>query len=113
MLQPPRLDEPLPDDRPIGEIVGQLIDEAKAYASAEIDLAKLKAAAEARRFVRPAALGAAALLFVMGAVVVLGVTIALALASLIGPLAGGLIAVVVMLGFAGLLGLMARQALGR
>lgn len=99
------------DERPIGEVVHQLIDEGKAYAKAEIDLAKAQALAKAAEFRTPAILLFAALLFAQAAVTVLTVTVALALAPLIGPLLGGLIAVVLAGGAAALLGWLGVQRL--
>lgn len=97
------------DEKPIGELFGQLIDEGKAYAKAELGLAKVTAEAKAEAAKKPAVLGAAALLFLIAGVVVLCMTLALALTTLIGPLAGGLIAALVTFGIAGLLYLLARQ----
>ena len=97
------------DEKPIGELFGQLIDEGKAYAKAELGLAKVTAEAKAEAAKKPAVLGAAALLFLIAGVVVLCMTLALALTTLIGPLAGGLTAALVTFGIAGLLYLLARQ----
>ena len=99
------------DERPIGELFGQLIDEGKAYAKAELGLAKASAEAKADAAKKPALLGAAALLFLIAGVVVLSMTLALALATLIGPLAGGLIAAAITLGIAAVLGLLAKREL--
>jgi hypothetical protein len=92
------------DERPIGEVVHQLIDEGKAYAKAELDLAKAQALARAEGLKVPAILLFAALLFAQAAVTMLAVTIAMTLAPLIGPLGAGLIAVLVAGGAAALLG---------
>lgn len=81
------------DERPIGEVVHQLIDEGKSYAKAEVDLAKAQALAKAGALKVPAILLFAGLLFAQAAVTVLVVTVALTLAPLLGPLGGGLIAV--------------------
>jgi hypothetical protein len=97
------------DEKPIGELFGQLIDEGKAYAKAEFGLAKVTAEAKAEAAKKPAVLGAAALLFLIAGVVVLCMTLALALATLLGPLAGGLIAALVTFGIAGILYLLARR----
>ena len=59
----------------------------------------------------PAALLATALLFIIGGVVAFCMTIALALATLIGPLAGGLVATLLAFAIAGGLGLVARNKL--
>ena len=99
------------DERPIGEVVHQLIDEGKAYAMAEIDLAKAQALAGVDRFKVPAILLFTALLFAQAAVTVLAVTVALTLAPTIGPLGGGLIAVLLAGGAAGLLAWLGLQKL--
>ena len=112
MLKP--VNEPMQDpedERPIGEVVHQLIDEGKAYAKAEVDLAKAQALAKAAEYKIPAIQLFAALLFAQAAVTVLAVTVALALAPLIGPLGGGLVAVVLAGGAAALLGWLAVQRL--
>lgn len=80
------------DETPIGELFGQLIDEGKAYARAELGLAKATAEAKAEKAKKPALLAAASLMFLIAGVVVMCMTMALALATLVGPLAGGLIA---------------------
>lgn len=81
------------DEKPIGELFGQLIDEGKAYAQAELGLAKASAEAKANELKWPAILLFSSLLFAQAAVTVAAVTVALALATLIGPLAGGIVAV--------------------
>jgi uncharacterized protein (DUF697 family) len=88
------------EEKPIGELFGQLIDEGKAYAKAEFGLVKATAEAKAEGAKNPALFGAAAVLFLVAGVVVLCMTLALALATLIGPLAGGLIAASVSLAIA-------------
>jgi hypothetical protein len=100
-----------PGDAPIGELVGRLIDQGKGYARAEVDLVRAIASAKAAQVKLPAILFGAALLFVIGGVVTLCITIALALATIIGPLAGGLIATLVAFGIAGLLAYVGVQKL--
>ena len=101
------------EERPIGELFGQLIDEGKAYAKAELGLAKATAEAKADAAKKPALLAGAALLFLIAGVVVLCMTLALALATLVGPLAGGLIAALVTFTIAAGLGLWAKQEMGK
>jgi hypothetical protein len=101
------------DERPIGELFGQLIDEGKAYAKAEMGLAKATAEAKADAAKKPALLAGAAMLFLIAGVVVLCMTLALVLATLVGPLAGGLIATLVTFAIAGVLGLWAKQEFGK
>lgn len=101
------------EERPIGELFGQLIDEGKAYAKAEFGLAKATAESKADAAKKPALLAGAAFLFLIAGVVVLCMTLALALATLIGPLAGGLIAALVTFAIAAALGLWAKQEVGK
>lgn len=88
------------EEKPIGELFEQLIDEGKAYAKAELGLVKATAEAKVEGARKPALLGAAAALFLIAGVVVLCMTVALALATLVGPLAGGLIAAMLSLAIA-------------
>lgn len=101
------------EEKPIGELFGQLIDEGKAYARAELGLAKAAAEAKADAAKKPALLGAASLLFLTAGVIVLCMTMALALATLVGPLAGGLIASLITFAIAYGLFLWARQEAGK
>ena len=97
------------EETPIGELFGRLVDDGKAYAKAELNLARATAEAKVDAVKKPLALGAIALLFVQAGVVVFGITIAMALATLIGPLAGGLVATTICFGIAGLLGWLAKR----
>jgi hypothetical protein len=101
------------EEKPIGELFGQLIDEGKAYARAELGLAKASAEAKAEAAKKPALLGGAAFLFLQAGVVVLCMTLGLALATLIGPLAGGLIAALVTFAIAYVFFRMAIAELGK
>jgi hypothetical protein len=97
------------NDRPIGELVSQLVDDGKAYAKAEIDLVKAIAADKAAAARAAAILLGLALFLAFGAVVALGVGIVMALATLIGPLLGGLVAFILLGAVAGLLGWLGAQ----
>ena len=67
MLKPADPTQPEPDEeRPIGELVGQLIDEGKAYAKAELGVAKAIAEAKADGLKVPAILLGAAFLLAPG-----------------------------------------------
>jgi hypothetical protein len=101
------------DEKPIGELFGRLIDEGKAYARAEMGLAKATAEAKAEAAKKPLMLAAASLLFLLAGVIVLCMTMALALATLVGPLAGGLIATLITFAIAYGLFLWARQEAGK
>lgn len=98
------------DDKPIGELFGRLIDEGKAYARAEAGLAKAQAEVKLDRAKRPALLGLAALGLVLGGLVALVLTLVFSLSSLLGPLAGGLLATAITFAVAGLLGFLAKRA---
>ena len=102
MLKPA---EPAPpeDERPIGEIVSDLVDDAKAYAQAEFDLAKAIAADKARRIKVGAILLVVALVVAFGAVTAISVAIFALLATFLGPLLGGIVAFLLIGAVAGLL----------
>jgi len=102
MLKPA---EPAPpeDERPIGEIVSDLVDDAKAYAQAEFDLAQAIAADKARRIKVGAILLVVALVVAFGAVTAISVAIFALLATFLGPLLGGIVAFLLIGAVAGLL----------
>ncbi len=100
------------DERPVGEIVHQLVEQGKAYAQAEIDLGKAIAASKAQAFKVPAILLAAAFLFVQAAFCVLAVALFLALLPLIGPGLAGIAAFLIFAGVGGGLAYLALQKIG-
>ena len=107
MLKPadPDPKRPEPDDgRPVGEIVHQLVEDGKAYAKAEIDLAKAIAADKGKALGIPAAMLGGAFLFLQAAVTILGVAVFLGLLPLIGPVLAGLVAFLIFAGIAAGLG---------
>lgn len=95
---------PAGEERPIGEIVGDLVDEGKAFAKAELDLAKAVAAARAQALKAPAILLAAAALIGMAALNALAVAIFILLAMVMPPLLAALLSFLLIAGTAGLLG---------
>ena len=105
MLKPPN--DPGPpstdNDRPIGELVHELIEDGKAYARAELGVVKAIAAAKVNGFKLPAILFGAAFVLLLGAVVALAYGVAAGLATLIGPLAGGIVAFLLFAAVAGAL----------
>ena len=102
-----------PDERPVGEIVHQLIEEGKSYARAEVGLAKAIAAAKAKAVALPAGLLAAALFIAMAGLNALAVGVVLALARFIGPLGAGLAGLLIFAAVAGGLAWFALQRLRR
>lgn len=106
MLKPSSEHDPTAgdSDRPVGELVHELIEDGKAYARAELEHAKAIAASKANALKLPAILFAVAFLFALAAFIALVVGIANGLATLIGPLAGGIVACVLFAAVAGGLG---------
>jgi len=102
MLKP--VDPGPQEERPVGELVGQLIEEGKAYARAELDLVKTIAASKARALVLPAILFGVAFILALAAVTALAVGVVLALARFIGPLAAGFVGLLIFAAIAGGLG---------
>ena len=88
-------------ERPVGEIVHDLIEDGKAYARAEVSLYRAIAAAKAKALALPAGLFALALLVAMTALNALAVGVVLALAGFIGPLAAGFVGMIIFLAIAG------------
>ena len=103
MLKPPNEPEPTPgdNDRPIGELVHELIEDGKAYARAEVGLVKAIATAKANALKIPAILFGIAFLLALAAITALAVGVAMGLATLIGPLAGGIVAFLLFAAVAG------------
>ena len=89
------------DERPIGELVPELVEDGKAYAQAELGVAKAIATAKAGSLKVPAILLGAALLFAQAAVTVLAVAVFLGLLALMGPVLAGLVAFIIFAGAAG------------
>jgi hypothetical protein len=104
---------PLPPERPVGELVHELIEEGKAYARAEIGLAKAIAGAKAKALALPAALFGIAFIAALAAVVALAVGVVIGLAKFIGPLAAGFIGMLIFAAIAGGLGWYGAERLRR
>ncbi len=88
------------DERPIGELVHELVEDGKAYAQAELGVVKAIATAKAGNLKVPAILLGAALLFAQAAVTVLAVAVFLGLLALMGPVLAGLLAFIIFAGAA-------------
>jgi hypothetical protein len=104
MLKPVDPGPPPQDERPVGELVHELIEDTKAYARAEIALYKAIAAAKGKAIAIPAVLFVAALLIGMSAINALAVGVVIALETFIGPLAAGFVGMLIFAAVAGLLG---------
>ena len=106
--------DPRPEqDRRIGDLVHELIEEGKAYARAEIDLAKAIAMAKGKALILPAILFGTAFILALAGVTALAVGVVMALAKFIGPLAAGFIGMLIFGAIAGLLGWYGAQRLSR
>jgi protein-S-isoprenylcysteine O-methyltransferase Ste14 len=95
---------PPPPERPIGELVHELIENGKAYARAEIGLARAIVSAKGKALAIPAAMFAVAFICALAAVTALAVGVVLALETFIGPLAAGFVGMLIFAAIAGLLG---------
>ena len=105
MLKP--ADPPSPEptgERPIGELVHQLVEDGKAYAQAEIGVAKAIASARVGSLKVPAILLGTAFLLAQAAATVLAVALFLALLPLIGPMLAGIAAFAIFAAIAAVLG---------
>ena len=102
MLKPAddRLPEP-GDERPVGEIVNELIEDGKAYARAEVNLYKTMAATRARALSIPAGLFLGALLVAQAGITALAVAVVLLLEPVVGPILAGILALALFAAAAG------------
>jgi hypothetical protein len=104
---------PLPPERPIGELVHELIEQGKDYARAEVGLLKTIATAKGKALVLPAAFLGIAFICSLAAITALALGVVIALAKFIGPLAAGFVGLLIFAAIAGLLGWSAIQKLKR
>ena len=95
---------PPPPERPVGELVHELIEQGKAYARAEIGLAKAIATAKGKALAIPAAMFGLAFIFALAAISALALGVVIGLAKFIGPLAAGFVGMLIFAGIAGGLG---------
>jgi hypothetical protein len=82
--------------RSIGDMIGQVLDDGRAYAQAELDLAKVRAHAEVNRYRKAALLGGAAAALGLAALVAFAITLVIGFARLLGPVGGGIAAIIVL-----------------
>ena len=104
MLKPVEPPPPGGAERPVGELVHELIEDGKAYARAEIDLVKAIATAKGKALAVPLALFGVAFILALAAVSALALGVVLALARFIGPLAAGVVGMLVIAGIGAGLG---------
>lgn len=92
------------DERSFGALVQQLAEDGKAYAKAELGLAKAIARAKAGALVVPAILFGAAFLLLQAGVTALAVATFLALLPVVGAFFAGVLAFLIFAALAGGLG---------
>ena len=102
-----------PDERPIGELLHELVEEGKAYARAEIEVAKAIATAKGKALIVPAILFGAAFVLALAGITALALGVVLALAKFVGPLAAGLVGLLLFGAAAGACGWYGYQRLSR
>ncbi|HET9813986.1 MAG TPA: phage holin family protein [Sphingomicrobium sp.] len=100
MLKPSDDIQPQPE-RPVGELVHQLVEDGKAYARAELAVAKATATAKGKALAIPAALLLGALIVLQSAITVLALTVFAALLWPLGTILAGLVAFLLFLVIAG------------
>jgi len=112
MLKPP--DRPVEDgaDRDFGDLVHQLIEDAKGYARAEVDLAKAIASDKAKGLRTSAVLLILALFVATGALNALCIGILLGFDTLMSPVLAGICAFLLIGAVAGLLAWIGIKKLG-
>jgi hypothetical protein len=102
-----------PPERPISELVHELVEEGKGYAKAEIDLAKAIALAKARALAWPAGLIFAAMLVAQSAVTVFAIGVYAALYWVMGAILAGFVAFLIFSALAGAIAWYAVQRVKR
>lgn len=103
MLKPTDPD-PAGSERSIGDIVGQLVDDGKAYAKSEVEVVKAIAAAKTRALILPATLLGVAVLFAITSLSALAIGLFFALYAFMPALLAGLLAFAILAGLAAVLG---------
>jgi hypothetical protein len=101
MLKP--ADPPVPpgsDDASIGELAGKLVDDAKAYAKAEVGVAKAIAGEKANAVKIPLILIVASVFVAFAALNALALAVVLVLATVMAPVLAGILAFLLIGGFA-------------
>jgi hypothetical protein len=111
MLKPADDVPPRGGDRSLGELATQLVEDAKAYARAEIDFAKAVAADKTRSLAVAGMLFGAALIVAIGAVSALCVAIFVSLAYLMPAWLAGLLTFFIVSAVAGVIGWLGWQKL--
>ena len=91
-------------ERPIGELVHELVEEGKAYAKAELDVVKAIAAAKGKALIVPVGLFGAAFVVAISAIMALAFGVFMELYAFMDPLLAGLLSFLLFAAIAGGLG---------
>ncbi|WP_265562842.1 phage holin family protein [Sphingomicrobium arenosum] len=98
-------------DASIGDLMGRVVEDARELAEAEINYAKAKVKSEVRPYKQAVVWFALAAVFATAALIAFAVGVTMALATLVGPLAGGIAATVLLLAVAGALAMIGKNKL--
>ena len=104
MLKPTDPGNDPQNERPIGELVSELVDEGKAYAKAELDVLKAIATAKGKALIIPAGLFGVAFMVALAAIMALAFGVFMELYAFLDPLIAGLISFLLFAAIAGGLG---------
>ena len=104
MLKPTDPGNDPQSERPIGELVSELVDEGKAYAKAELDVLKAIATAKGKALIIPAGLFGVAFMVALAAIMALAFGVFMELYAFLDPLIAGLISFLLFAAVAGGLG---------
>lgn len=100
-------------EAPVGQLFSQLVEDGKAYAKAEVELAKAKATEKVQPYKSAAIFGGAAYVLAHAAVVAFLVGLILSIEPELGPFGATIVVVLVTLAVAAILGYLAyRRAVG-
>jgi hypothetical protein len=84
------------DDRSIGDMIGQLFEDGRAYAEAEFGLFRAKAEAEVGRYRKAALLAGVGIAVSLAALIAFAMTAIIGLSYLLGPFGGGVATVLIL-----------------
>ena len=103
MLKPGEHLQAPPPERPVGELVHQLLEEGKAYARAEVGVVKAIATSKGKALALPAGLLGAALLVAQAAITILAVGLFSMLQWVVGTILAGFLTFLIFAAIAGAL----------
>jgi hypothetical protein len=103
MLKPGEHLQAPPPERPVGELVHQLLEEGKAYAKAEAGVVKAIATSKGKALALPAGLLGAALLVGQAAITILAVGVFAMLQWVVGTILAGFLTFLIFAAIAGAL----------